>query len=142
MSTATAHAEKTRTSPSRKPDGFPMGWYRYRNYTLFAFTCVPMAISLACLVIGIFALGHGEEAWQAWLARQATPAFRVVHLVCFGFTLYFAIRFAWVGRKIAVGRIGPIPGPPAPIGLLGIAPIGGFVTVWLVLLVILGGWLL
>ncbi len=138
MTSATASAEKTRTSPARKPDGFPLGWYRYRNYTLFAFTCVPMAISLACLVIGIFALGQGEAAWQAWLARQATPAFRLVHL---GFTLYFAIRFAWVGRKIGVGRIGPIPGPPLPMPLLGIAPIGGFVTLWLVLLVILGGWL-
>jgi hypothetical protein len=141
VSTATAHAEKTRTAPARKPDGFPLGWYRYRNYTLFAFTAIPMAISLACLVIGIGALGQGEEAWKAWLARQGTPLFRAVHLFCLGFTLYFAIRFAWVGRKIAVGRIGPVPKPPLPLPILGVAPIGGFLTVWLVLLVILGGWL-
>jgi len=141
VSAAHATAPKTPTAPARKPSGFPLGFYRYRNYTIFAFTSIPMAISLACLVIGVGALGQGEEAWQAWLARQATPAFRAVHLFCLAFTLYFAIRFGWVGRKIGAGRIGPLPPPPLPLPLLGIAPIGGFVTVWLVLVVILGGWL-
>jgi hypothetical protein len=141
VSTATASAPKSRTAPARKPDGFPMGFYRYRNYTIFAFTSIPMAVSLALLVAGIRALGHGEEAWKAWLAAQATPGMRTLHLICLGFTLYFAIRFGWVGRKIGAGRIGPIPRPPAPLPLLGVAPIGGFVTLWLVLLVILGGWL-
>ena len=141
MSTASASAPKTRTAPARKPDGFPMGFYRYRNYTIFAFTSIPMAISLALLVAGVRALGHGEEAWKAWLAAQATPGMRTLHLICLGFTLYFAVRFGWVGRKIGAGRIGPIPRPPAPLPALGVAPIGGFVTLWLVLLVILGGWL-
>jgi hypothetical protein len=138
---APAVAQKTRTAAARKPDGFPMGFYRYRNYTLFAFTSIPMAISIAFLVAGVRALGAGEEAWRAWLVAQGTPGMRALHLICFAFTLYFVIRFAWVGRKIGVGRIGPIPGPPLPLPLLGIAPIGGFVTLWLVLLVILGGWL-
>ena len=141
MSAAHVTAPKTPTAPARKPSGFPFGFYRYRNYTIFAFTAIPMAISLACLVIGVRALGQGEEAWQAWLARQSTSAFRVVHLLCLAFTLYFAIRFGWVGRKIGAGRIGPIPPPPLPLPILGIAPIGGFVTLWIVLLVILGGWL-
>lgn len=141
MSAAHATAPKTPTAPARPPSGFPLGFYRYRNYTIFAFTSIPMAISLACLVIGVGALGQGEEAWQAWLARQGTPAFRVVHLLCLAFTLYFAIRFAWIGRKLGAGRIGPIPGAPLPLPILGVAPIGGFVTLWIVLLVILGGWL-
>ena len=64
-----------------------------------------------------------------------------MHLVCLAFTLYFAIRFAWIGRKLGAGRIGPIPAAPLPLPILGVAPIGGFVTLWIVLLVILGGWL-
>jgi TRAP-type C4-dicarboxylate transport system permease small subunit len=60
-------------------------------------------------------------------------------VVCLLFTLYFAIRFFWVGRKIAAGRIGPIPGPPLPMPILGVAPIGGAVTLWLILLAILVG---
>jgi fumarate reductase subunit C len=141
VSATAAPAQKTRTAPSRKPDGFPLGFYRYRNYTIFAFTAIPMAVSLAFLVSGVRALGAGEDAWKAWLAAQASPGLRTLHLVCLAFTLYFAVRFAWVGRKIAVGRIGPVPSPPLPMPLLGVAPLGGFVTVWLVLLVILGGWL-
>jgi hypothetical protein len=31
--------------------GFPFGFYRYRNYTIFAFTAIPMAVSLAFLVL-------------------------------------------------------------------------------------------
>ena len=141
MSAATAPAQKTRTAPALKPSGFPMGFRRYRNYTIFAFTAVPMLIELAVLVTGVRALGAGEEAWKAWLSAQATPGMRTLHLICLAFTLYFVVRFAWVGRKIAAGRIGPVPSPPLPMPLLGVAPIGGFLTLWLVLLVILGGWL-
>ncbi len=141
MSAAHTRVEKTPTAPARKPSGFPLGFYRYRNYTLFAFTAIPMAISLAFLVAGVAALGRGEEAWTAWLAAQSSPALNALHIVCLLFTLYFAIRFGWVGRKIGAGRIGPVPPPPLPLPIMGVAPIGGFVTLWIVLLVILGGWL-
>ena len=141
MSTAHATAPKTPTAPARAPSGFPFAFYRYRNYTIFAFTSIPMAISLVFLLRGVAALGRGEEAWKGWLAAQSSPGLNALHLVCLLFTLYFAIRFGWVGRKIGAGRIGPVPPPPLPLPLLGVAPIGGFVTLWIVLLVILGGWL-
>jgi hypothetical protein len=54
-------------------------------------------------------------------------------------TLYFAFRFGWVGRKIGAGRVGPVPPPPLPLAILGAAPLGGFVTLWLILLAILAG---
>ncbi len=66
----------------------------------------------------------------------AAPSGELVVLVD---TLYFAFRFGWVGRKIAAGRIGPIPGPPLPLAILGLAPLGGFVTLWLVVLLVIGG---
>jgi Fumarate reductase subunit C len=130
---------KTPTAPARKPSGFPLGFYRYRNYTIFAATSIPMAVAAVELILGVRALGRGEEAWNAWLASLATPGVRTLNLICLAFSLYFAFRFGWVGRKIAVGRIGPIPGPPLPMPILGVAPLGGFVTLWLILFVILGG---
>jgi len=138
VSAATTHS-KTPTAASRKPSGFPMGFYRYRNYTLFAFTSVPIMLCATALIEGANALSHGKEAWEAWLANMAKPHWLALSWVCLGFVLYFAIRFGWVGRKIAAGRIGPVPRPPLPLFLLGVAPLGGFVTVWLILLAILGG---
>lgn len=139
MSHAQTRTSSTPTAPARKPSGFPLGWRRYRSYTLFAFTCIPMAISGLLLLQGVSALGQGEQAWATWLAGLASPGMRALNLFCLAFTLYFAIRFGWVGRKIAAGRIGPIPAPGLPMPILGVAPIGGFVTLWLVLLLILGG---
>ena len=121
MSHAQTKTSSTPTAPALKPSGFPLGWRRYRSYTLFAFTCIPMAISGVLLLQGVSALGQGEQAWAAWLAGLASPG------------------IGWVGRKIAAGRIGPIPAPGLPMPILGVAPIGGFVTLWLVLLLILGG---
>jgi hypothetical protein len=71
---------------------------------------------------------------------MARPYYLATSTVVLLFTLYFVIRFAWVGRKIAAGRIGPIPRPPADVRDR-CAPIGGFVTLWLILLLILGGFL-
>lgn len=141
MSATHPKVPKTPTAPARRPSGFPLGWYRYRNYTLFAATCIPMAIAALELLLGVAALGKSEDAWRAWLASLASPPMRAINLVCLLFSIYFAFRFGWVGRKIAAGRIGPIPRPPLPMPILGIAPLGGFVTLWLVLLVILGGFL-
>jgi hypothetical protein len=130
---------KTRTAPARAPSGFPLGFYRYRNYVLFAATSFFMALGCIGLLAGLHALSLGEGAWNAWLATLAEPHWLVLSTLVLLFTLYFAIRFFWVGRKIAVGRIGPIPGPPLPMPALGVLPIGGIVTAWLILLAILGG---
>ena len=137
-----AHAvtpEKTRTAAARAPSGFPVGFYRYRNYVLFALTSVFMGLGCVGLIEALAALGKGEAAWNEFLAHMARPHNLALTTVVLLFTLYFAIRFAWVGRKIGAGRIGPLPRPPLPMPLLGVAPIGGFVTLWLILLVILGG---
>lgn len=132
-------AEKTRTSPARAPSGFPFGFSRYRNYVLFAATSVFMALGCIGLLEGLYALSKGPEAWNAWLAHMAQPFDLALSLLVLGFTLYFVFRFGWVGRKIGAGRIGPLPRPPLPLPVLGLAPLGGFATLWLILLAILGG---
>ncbi len=132
-------ASKTRTAPPRPPSGFPLGFYRYRNYVLFAATSVFMALGCVGLLEALHALGSGEEAWKAFLANMARPHNLVFSLVVLLFTIYFAFRFGWVGRKIGAGRIGPLPRPPLPMPVLGVAPLGGFVTLWLILLAVLAG---
>lgn len=139
MSAHAAREHKTPVAPARPPAGFPVGFYRYRNYILFALTSVFMGLGCVGLIEALAALGKGEAAWNEFLANMAKPHNLALTTVVLLFTLYFAIRFAWVGRKIGAGRIGPLPKPPLPMPLLGVAPIGGFVTLWLILLVILGG---
>ena len=133
------HTSKTRTAPPRPPDGWPFQHGRYRSYVLFALTGVFMAIGCIHLLMGVAALGAGEQAWRDYLASMGSPLMLGLNLIVIGFTVFFAIRWGWVGRKIAAGRVGPIPGPPLPLPVLGAAPVGGFVAVWLVLILILGG---
>ncbi len=131
----------TRTLPARAPDGWIFRYSHYRNYILFAATSVFMAIACVVLLFGIRALAGGEQAWNDYLAALGSPALLLLNSVVLLFTLYFALRFGWVGRKIPAGaKIGPIPlAPPVPMALLGLVPIGGFVTLWIVVLLVLGG---
>ena len=135
-------AAPTPTLPARAPDGYPFRFSNYRNYVLFAMTSLFMAVACIILLVGVNALASGEEAWNAYLAGLGSPVMLFVSSVVLIFTLYFALRFGWVGRKIpAGGKIGRIPLAPAaiPMPLLGLAPIGGFVALWLVVLLVLGG---
>ena len=138
---ATSGETPTRTSPARPPDGWFVGFYRYRNYVLFASTSLAMALGCAMLLFGLAALGRGADAWTAYLARLGSPPGALLTLVSLAGSVYFAIRWGWVGRKIpAGGKIGPISlGMGMPMPLLGLGPIGGFVTLWLVVLLVLGG---
>ena len=139
MSAQAAGAPRTPTAPARPPAGFPLGFYRYRNYIVFAATSLFMALGCVGLLEALHALGQGEAAWNAYLANMAQPHSLVLSTIVLLFTLYFVIRFAWVGRKIAAGRIGPIPRPPLPMPLLGVAPLLGSIPLWLILLAIFGG---
>ncbi|MCP4007133.1 MAG: hypothetical protein GY725_23370 [bacterium] len=130
---------RTRTAPANPPDGFPLGFPRYRNYTVFAFTSLALALAALILLFGVAALGRGEDAWQGYLAILSSAPMLLLSAILLGFSLYFALRFGWVGRKIAAGRIGPIPAPPVPLLFLGAAPIAGFVVLWLLILALLGG---
>lgn len=136
---ASAREHKTPVAPARAPDGWPMRYSHYRNYLLFAATSIFMALGCIVILEGLYALSQGEQAWAEWLAMMAQPHWLFASVVVLGFSVYFAIRFGWVGRKIGAGRIGPVPPPPLPLPVLGILPIGGFVTLWLVLLIIMGG---
>jgi hypothetical protein len=132
---------RTRTIPARPPDGWILGYSHYRSYFLFGATGIFMAIACIILLVGISALGRGEEAWSAYLTMLGSPLMLLVNSIVLAFTIYFALRFGWVGRKIpAGGKLGPIPmAPGVPMPLLGTAPIAASVAMWIVVLLILGG---
>jgi fumarate reductase subunit C len=139
VSAQAASRSKTPTSPARPPAGFPIGFYRYRNYILFAATSLFMGLGCVGLLEALHALGKGEAAWNEYLSDMAKPQNLALSSLVLLFTLYFVVRFAWVGRKIAVGRIGPIPRPPLPMPVLGVAPLLGSIPLWLILLAIFAG---
>jgi fumarate reductase subunit C len=142
MSTATPTASRTRTAPPRKPGGWPLAHSRYRNYLLFALTSVFMGAAALLLLAGVQALGQGKDAWRAYLAWLGTPPIRALSWISLLFTLYFTVRWAWLTRKIAAGRVGPIPRPPLPLFVLFLGTLGAFFVGLIVTLMIVGGaWL-
>jgi fumarate reductase subunit C len=117
-----------------------MGHGHYRNYIAFGVTSVFMLIGCALLLFGVSALGRGPEAWQAYLEALGSPPALLLTLIVLANTIYFALRFGWVGRKIAGARLMGIPvAPPAPLAVHGAMVCGGFVMVWLVVLLVLFG---
>jgi fumarate reductase subunit C len=140
--TTTQATPRTRTAPPLKPGGWPLAHARYRNYLLFALTSVFMGAAALLLLAGVQALGQGKEAWRAYLAWLGTPAIRALSWACLLFTLYFTTRWAWLTRKIAAGRVGPIPRPPFPLFVLFLGTFSAFLVGLLVTLMIVGGaWL-
>lgn len=131
---------RTPTAPPRPPAGFPLAYRSYRVYLLFGASSVSMLIGCVILLLGLHALGRSEEAWQGYLEGLASPSALLLTGLVLAHTLFFAIRFGWMARKIAAGRIHGIPlAPPLSLSLLGILPIAGFVSAWLAVLLLLGG---
>ncbi len=114
MKAAAARVEPTRTAPPPKPEGFWLTHARYRSYVLFAGTGALLWLGALILARGLFALGEGVAAWNAYLAALGSPAGVVLMLVIFAATVFFALRFLWIGIKVATVDLGPIPAPPAP----------------------------
>jgi fumarate reductase subunit C len=142
MSRTASAAAPTRTAPARKPGGWPLAHARYRNYLLFALTSAFMAVAALLLLAGVQALGRGPDAWSAYLAWLGRPPIRALCWLTLLFTLYFTVRWAWLSRKIAAGRVGPIPGPRVPLFVIFLGTLGAFAVGLLVTLMIVGGaWL-
>ena len=132
-----SHASPTRTLPRRMPDGFWMQHTRYRNYVLFAATGLVLALVNVVLLLGVRALATSVAAWESYLAVLGSiPGVLFVLLLLLG-TVYFALRFTYVGRKIPGVKLGPMPAVGMTVAL--VLNMSGLVTVWLVVLVLLSG---
>lgn len=79
---------------SRKPYVREMSkttWFltqnRYKVYMLHEITSIFVAIYTAILIVGLFRLAQGPEAWQGWLAAVTSPIGVIFHILAFIFAL-------------------------------------------------------
>jgi fumarate reductase subunit C len=112
---AVARSEPTRSAPARPPEGFWLSHARYRAYVLFAGTGLLLWLGALILLRGLWALGQGVAAWNAYVAALASPGGVAAMLVILAATVFFALRWLWIGVKVATVDLGPIPAPPAPL---------------------------
>ncbi len=132
-----SQAGTTRTLPRRLPDGWWLQHPRYRTYVMFAATGIVLSIVNVVLLLGVGALATSVAAWEAYLAALGTiPGLLFVLLLLLA-TVFFALRWVYVGRKIPGAKLGPMPAVSMTVAL--IANVAGLVTLWLVVLVLLSG---
>ncbi len=137
MKAAAARVEPTRTAPPRPPEGFWLGHPRYRAYVLFAGTGAMLWLGALVLVRGLFALGEGVAAWNAYLAALGSPPAVLAMVLILGSAIFFALRWLWIGIKVATVDLGPIPAPPAPV--IFVAHYAGFAALTALVLLVAAG---
>jgi fumarate reductase subunit C len=60
---------------------------RYQHYMLHEISSVFVAIYTGILIVGLFRLAQGPEAWAGWLAAVTSPIGIIFHILAFIFAL-------------------------------------------------------
>jgi len=60
---------------------------RYQHYMLHEISSIFVAIYTGILIVGLFRLAQGPEAWNGWLAAVTSPIGIIFHLLAFVFAL-------------------------------------------------------
>ena len=60
---------------------------RYKSYILHELSAFFVAIYTGILIVGVFRLAEGAEAWAGWLAAVTSPIGIIFHLLAFVFAL-------------------------------------------------------
>lgn len=60
---------------------------RYKKYMLHEISAIAVAVYLLILIVGLFRLAQGPDAWAGWLAFVTSPLGLVIHLIVFGLSL-------------------------------------------------------
>lgn len=129
----------TRTAPPRPPDQFPTRG-RYPSYLAFGACGAFLMISAQLLIRGVWALGDGEAAWNAYLASFGHPLYLAYHVAAFIGLTWFALRLFRLFPATQPYRMGPIKRPADAVLVAGLY--GVFFTVLAVGTLFLGGALL
>lgn len=79
---------------SRKPYVRPVSktsWFlrnaQYKSYMLHEISSVFVAIYTVLLIIALYRLAAGPEAWQSWLDLMSNPIFVIFHLIALAFAI-------------------------------------------------------
>jgi len=89
---------------------FPKDWWlRNRFYTLYMLreaTCVAVAIYTIILLVGLWRLSQGPEAWNGWLAAMSNPIAVLFHVVALGLMVYHTMTWFGVAPKAMPVQVG------------------------------------
>ena len=129
----------TRVAPPRPPDQFPSGG-RYPAYLAFGACGALLMISAIILIEGVWALGNGEAAWDAFRTTLGHPVFIAYHFVAFIGLTWFILRLFRLFPATQPYRIGPFKRPADAVMVAGLY--GVFFTILAVGTLFLGGALL
>ncbi len=129
----------TRTADPRPPDKFP-GRGRYPSYLAFGACGAFLMLSALLLTRGVWALGDGEAAWNAYLANFSHPIYLAYHVAAFIGLTWFALRLFRLFPATQPNRMGPLTRPADAVLVAGLY--GVFFTVLAVGTLFLGGALL
>jgi len=79
---------------SRKPYHREMSkttWFlkqsRYQHYMLHEISSIFVAIYVGVLIVGLFRLAQGPDAWAGWLAAVTSPIGVIFHIIVFIFAI-------------------------------------------------------
>ena len=81
----------------------PKDWWLknpfYTRYMIREATSVAVAIYTIVLLVGLWRLSQGPEAWSGWLAAMSSPIAVIFHLLALALTAYHTMTWFGVAPK-------------------------------------------
>lgn len=129
---------RTRTAAPMMAGNWWTASPRYRAYVAYAFAGVLFWLQALILVRGLWALGTGEVAWNAYLEDLQNPIYVAFHVLSLAVLVWYGARtYFKLFVKTQPPKIGPLPRPP--LGVFPPALAAAWIVVSLALIVVLGG---
>ena len=94
----------------------PTTWWlrnpRYFSFMIREFSSVFVAAFLVVLLIQLWELGNGPEAYRALLQKLRSPGWIIFHAVALAFALYHSVTWLNLTAVVQVVRVGERQVPP------------------------------
>lgn len=91
----------------------------YRWYMLRELSSLFITLYALVLLWGLWKLGQGRAAYEAWLTALSAPGFLLFH----GFAFLLVVYHAWTWFKIMPKTLPRIPLPDAAVIVLGVSAV-------------------
>jgi fumarate reductase subunit C len=130
---------------TRTPTAPPMmagNWWtknpRYVAYVAYAYAGVFFWLQALIFIRGLWALGSGEAAWNAFLADLQNPIYVGFHVLSLAVLVWYGARtYFKLFVKTQPPKMGPLPRPPLAVFPPALA--AAWIGASAILIVILGG---
>ena len=107
----------------------------YIRFVIREVTSVFIAIFLVVLLVQVYDVAQGPEAYAAMLARLASPGWIVFNVIALAFALYHTVTWFKLTGIVQVIRVGDRQVPPALVvagAFVAWAAVSLFILYWLV----------